>query len=106
MAENKWVVLEVIPGSFQAEILRGLLEAQGIPVVLSQEGAGHYAYATTVGSLGAVQLLVPADELENAEKVLADYRAGVFEASEPFENPDLVESGEEGDEEEPEDDED
>ncbi len=106
MAENKWVLLEVISGSFQAEILRGLLEAQGIQVVLSQEGAGHYAYATTVGSLGAVQLLVPANELANAEKVLADYRAGVFEAIEPFENSDLVESGEQEDQQLPEDDQD
>jgi hypothetical protein len=28
---NEWVVLEYMPGDLQAEILRGLLEAQGIP---------------------------------------------------------------------------
>jgi Putative prokaryotic signal transducing protein len=84
-AEN-WVVLETVGGSFQAEILRGLLEAQGVPVVLSQEGAGHSAYAVTVGPLGEVQILVPAEELSNARKVLDDYYSGAFEDLPPLDD--------------------
>ena len=38
MPETNWEVVYETTGSFLAEILRGLLEAQEIPVVLSQEG--------------------------------------------------------------------
>ena len=38
MPETNWEVVYETNGSFVAEILRGLLEAQEIPVVLSQEG--------------------------------------------------------------------
>ena len=30
MAETKWIVAEIVTGEMQAELLRGLLEAQGI----------------------------------------------------------------------------
>jgi Putative prokaryotic signal transducing protein len=92
-AEN-WVVLEEVGGSFQAEILGGLLEAQGIPVVLSQEGAGRSAYAVTVGPLGQVQILVPAEALGEARKVLDDYYSGAFEDLPPLDDGEM----EEGDE--------
>jgi Putative prokaryotic signal transducing protein len=84
-AEN-WVVLDEIGGSFQAEILRGLLEAQGIPVVLSQEGAGHSAYAVTVGPLGQVQILVPAEQFSDAREILDDYYSGAFEDLPPLDD--------------------
>ena len=86
MPEEKWVVLETVSGSFQAEILRGLLEAQGVSVVLSQEGAGRSAYAVTVGPLGAVQILVPAEELAEARKVLDSYYAGEYEDLPPLDD--------------------
>jgi hypothetical protein len=89
-AEN-WVVLEEVGGSFQAEILGGLLEAQGIPVVLSQEGAGRSAYAVTVGPLGQVQILVPAEVLEEARKVLEDYYNGAFEDLPPLDDEEMPE---------------
>jgi hypothetical protein len=84
-AEN-WVVLDEVGGSFQAEILRGLLEAQGVPVVLSQEGAGHSAYAVTVGPLGQVQILVPAEQLSDAQKILDDYYSGAYENLPPLDD--------------------
>jgi Putative prokaryotic signal transducing protein len=84
-AEN-WVVLDTVGGSFQAEILRGLLEAQGVPVVLSQEGAGHSAYAVTVGPLGEVQILVPAEQHSDARKILDDYYSGAYEDLPPLDD--------------------
>lgn len=77
--DDEWVVLEYVPGDLQAEILRGLLEAQGIPVFMSQESAGR-AIGLTVGPLGEVTLLVRAEDLQEAQRVLADYRSGRFEA--------------------------
>ena len=82
---NEWVVLEYVPGDLQAEILRGLLEAQGIPVFMSQESAGK-AIGLTVGPLGEVTFLVRAEDLQDAQRILADYRSGLFENQENLEN--------------------
>jgi Putative prokaryotic signal transducing protein len=79
MADDKWEVVETIAGEFQAELLRGLLEAQGVPVVLSQEGAGHSIYPVTVGMLGKVEVLVPSSYREQALQVIRDYNTGAFE---------------------------
>lgn len=80
MSEEQWEYLDEAPGDLQAEILKGFLEAQGIPVWLSQEGAGR-AYGIGVGELGRVQILVPTHYLEQARAVMNDYYAGKFEAS-------------------------
>jgi len=72
MTEEKWEVLEEVAGDFQAQILSGLLESQGIQTVLSQEGAGR-VYGLTVGEFGKVQILVPSRLYEQARQVLDDY---------------------------------
>jgi len=76
-SEIEWVAIERVNGALQAEILRGLLEAQGIQVFLSQEGAGR-AIGLSVGPLGEVEIWVPAESRQLAEQVLEDYRAGLF----------------------------
>lgn len=91
MSEQSWVVIETVNGELQAELLRGLFEAQGIPVTLNQEGAGR-AYGIGVGALGQVQLLVPSDYAQEAYLILKRYYAGEFEAAEDFSDP---EDGEE-----------
>ena len=78
MAENKWVELARVHGDLQAELLRGLLEAQDIPVVLSQEGAGR-AIGLTVGPMGEVSILVASTHISQARRVLDQYQAGDFE---------------------------
>ncbi len=78
---NDWEVVAEVGGMLTAELWRGLLEAQDIPVVLSQEGAGK-AIGLTVGPLGNVVILVPANELDRARQVLADYETGEYEQSE------------------------
>ena len=75
MAELQWEVVYETNGSLLAEILRGLLEAQDIPVLLSQEGAGR-VYGLTVGTLGRVQVLVPATDLDRAQNILDEYEKG------------------------------
>jgi len=72
MSEDKWEVVDEVSGSVQAELLRGMLEAQEIQVVLSQEGAGR-VYGLTVGTLGRVQILVPANDAQLAKQLI-----GVF----------------------------
>jgi len=80
---ENWEVLEVVSGDLQAELLRGLLEAQGIPVVLSKEGAAR-AIGIDIGPLGEVEILVTSSSKAAAQQILADYHAGVFEV--PDEN--------------------
>jgi len=53
----------------QAEILRGLLEAEGISVMLSQEAAGSI-FSVDVGAFGQVDLLVPAAQAGRAREIL------------------------------------
>lgn len=73
MTENSWEVVASVSGELNAEILRGAFEAQGIKVVLSQEGAGRSAYSLTVGKMGKVDILVPTKSKELAQKILDNY---------------------------------
>ena len=88
MSDKQWFVLDVTAGMMQAEILKGFLEAQGIEVVLSQEGAGHSAFALNVGVLGEVELLVSEDDREKAQSLLDAYYQGTLETDLPLDEPD------------------
>jgi hypothetical protein len=78
---NVWKVLGEVPGQIQAEIVRGLLNAQDIEVHLTQEGAGR-ALGLAVASLGMVQILVPQKDYPAAVKIYAEYLDGSFEDTE------------------------
>ena len=79
MNDEKWEIVDEVAGSVQGEILTGLLKAQGIPAISSQESTGHSVYVITVGKLANVQILVPGRYLNQARQVLDDYYAGAFE---------------------------
>jgi hypothetical protein len=81
MTEQDWVVVETVTGSLQAELLRGLLEAQEIEVILSQEGAGR-AFGLEVGPMGEVQILVSKKDSERARAIIDNYFSAAFEAQE------------------------
>ena len=73
MDQNKWQVLEEVGGNDIAELIKSFLEAYEIPVLLSQEGAGHFGFPVTVGRLGRVQILVPNEYFENAKQLLNEF---------------------------------
>jgi len=73
MDQNKWQVLEEVGGNDIAELIKSFLEAYEIPVLLSQEGAGHFGFPVTVGRLGRVQILVPNEFFENAKQLLNEF---------------------------------
>jgi hypothetical protein len=85
MNEKKWVSLTKVQGDLQAELLRGLLEAQEIPVLLSREGAGR-AYGINVGLLGEVEILVPDEFAQEAKIILTMYKDGSLENQSEDEN--------------------
>jgi len=87
MDDEKWELLDDVSGPFHAELIRGLLEAQEIPVLLVQEGVGR-AVGLTVGPLGDVQILVPSVEIDRAKKILDDYYKGRFIEDVSFEEDD------------------
>ena len=66
-------------GQLAGEMIRGFLEAQGIPAMILQESAG-VTYGFTYGLLGDVRVYVPAARLEEAKKLLEAMDAGEFAA--------------------------
>ena len=81
MTEQQWAVVDEVDGPFHADMIRGLLEAQGISVLVSKPGAG-VAIGITLGLLGRVQILVPSGDLERARQVVSDYYAGAYKDQE------------------------
>lgn len=77
MSQENWEEIEVVNGEIQAEIIRGLLEAQGVSVLLSKEGAGR-ALGLSVGRLGETLIMVPSSQRDLAMQILQDYYAGKF----------------------------
>jgi hypothetical protein len=78
MVERNWELVEVVQDAFLAEILKGLLEAQGVMVHIVREGY-QAAYGIT-GQVGVhIEILAPTDQVEFARQVIADYHAGKFE---------------------------
>lgn len=58
-------------GQVEAEIIKGLLTANDIEVWLSQESAG-LALGLTVGAMGAVEIMVRAEQAEEARSLMED----------------------------------
>lgn len=68
------VLLQVVEGSLEANLIRSLLEAQGIPAFLNQEAAGT-AMGIHVGPLGEVEIYVRSSHLEAARDIVDAYRS-------------------------------
>jgi hypothetical protein len=68
---HELVSVGVADGQVEAEIIKGLLNANGVDVWLSQESAGS-ALGLTIGALGEVEIMVRAEQAEQARALLAD----------------------------------
>jgi len=53
----------------EAQIMKGRLESEGIPVLLSYESAG-LVYGLTVDGLGEVKIMVPEHLAEESKEIL------------------------------------
>jgi hypothetical protein len=53
----------------EAQIIKGRLESEGIPVLLSYESAG-LIYGITIDGLGEVKIMVPQRLAEEAKEIL------------------------------------
>lgn len=72
---TEYEIIYVAFGPLHADTVRLMLEAAGFHVITRQEGAG-VALGLTVGPLGEVQILVPADEVIAARKMVEDMDEG------------------------------
>ncbi len=78
MNGKKWKKIRDETDIIQAELTKGLLNAQGIQAIISREGY-ESALGITGHSLTHIEILVPGDQIENANKILADLDAGKFQ---------------------------
>lgn len=80
MEQRSWKTVAEVYFGPQAQILRGLLESQGITVHISQEGYAN-ALGVTV-DLGRIEVMVPNDQYDQALQILDDYDDGLLESDE------------------------
>ena len=86
MDQLKWELLAEMHGRFEADLLKSYLEAEGIEVQLFQEGTGQDIYPVNFGPLAMVQIFVPKEKMEAAQKILETYKSEEGDDSE--ESPD------------------
>jgi hypothetical protein len=66
----------------EAELIKSLLNANGIDVKIFQEAAGgNYAYPTNVGGFAHVQIFVPKNKLLDAKDIYENSQNGSMENS-------------------------
>jgi hypothetical protein len=78
MASDDLKRLIVLNNPTEAELLRGLLEAQGIQVMLSKEAAAT-VYGLTAGAFAEVEVFVSQAQAAQAQEILDEY----FRSNEP-----------------------
>lgn len=75
---EKMITVTTVSGMLEAQIIRGLLEAGGLNVLLSGEAVGS-VIGLGIGPLAEVDVLVPANQVSEAQAILNDYQAGLLE---------------------------
>jgi hypothetical protein len=69
MSARKQLVTVCTARYMEAQIIKGRLESEGIPVLLSYESAG-LVYGLTIDGLGKVKIMVPQRLAEEAKEIL------------------------------------
>ena len=69
MSAKERLVTLCIAKQMQAQIIKGRLESEGIPVLLSYDSAS-LVYGFTVDGLGEVRIMVPKHLVEEAKEIL------------------------------------
>lgn len=81
MSDQKWEYVTTVFDPIQAEILKGLLEAQGITVNIVREGyQAAYGFANQPGT--KIEILAPTSQVEEAREIIQEYNEGKFEDGE------------------------
>lgn len=82
MQEVKWhsrypgmIVVHVVQGMLQAQVIKTKLETAHIPVLLDYESVGQ-VIGITVDGLGEVRVLVPAGYIDDARTLIEEEEEG------------------------------
>ena len=94
---GKYVVLVVAQGEIEAQVLRSVLESEGIVVAYTSSIAQN-VHPISVDGLGAITLHVRAEDRKRAEEILREYKTRAADAGDSIENWQIVEVPEEGEE--------
>lgn len=80
MTDRKWELVTAVHDPILAEILKGLLEAQGITVHIVREGyQAAFGLANQPGT--HIEILAPDDQVVEARQVIDDFNSGKFESN-------------------------
>ena len=69
MSTQEQLVAICTARQIEAQIIKGRLESEGIPTILSYESAG-LVYGLTTNGLGEVKIMVPAHLAKEAKEIL------------------------------------
>lgn len=72
--EEELVELAKVQGEFEANVIKGVLESEGIDSAI-KAGMVQDIFPFTVDGLGAAKVYVKRRDLERAEAVIREYRA-------------------------------
>jgi hypothetical protein len=78
MTNKTWALVTTVSDPILAEILRGLLEAQGLTIHIVREGY-QAVYGIANQPSVRIELLAPEDQVEEARQVVDDYYSGKYE---------------------------
>ncbi len=88
MKEPNMVVVYKAYGELQAQVIKGRLESEGIPVYVQNEALGTFGF--TVDKLGEFRILVPADREKDAVAIIETDAQAAEQESETEENDNLL----------------
>ena len=72
---DQYIVVDVVSGKLEAEMIKSYLNAYGVQCELSQEAAA-WVEGLTIGPLAEVEILVPSHQGKQARELIADYHKG------------------------------
>ena len=93
---EEYVVLIVAQGEIEAQVLRSVLESEGIVVAYTSSIAQN-VHPISVDGLGEITLHVRAEDRKHAEEIISEYRKRAEAAGDSIENWQIVEAPKEGD---------
>lgn len=91
---GEYVVLVVAQGEIEAQVLRSLLESEGIVVAYTSSIAQN-VHPISVDGLGAITLHVRAEDRDGAMEILREYQKRAESAGDSTDNWQIVEGPEE-----------
>lgn len=69
---DRFIVVDVVSGRLEAELVHSYLQAQGIRCEINQESAG-WIHGLVTGPLGEVEILVPSRQGKQARQAIKAY---------------------------------